>query len=377
MGDKLQRQKINERETNFSYEEKLSIAAKSNERCCHCGKKVYFGYGATVEHFVPLSKGGTNRMINLVMLCKNCNDTKSDFIYRPNDYLPYLSDKDYEDISGYFESYINSFDFVNRKNLLACDVYDVKVNPISGYKLYGNNKTKRMHMAGSSHSVKRVITQTDVERITEYYIKYLKKYGCLDDIEAAKLNILFWYTFGCIYYVEKNKEIKTFVAVTVTKANEPFIVKNSIYGDEEIYSFLNMDVFTYYSNDYSATLSWNLVRQIPSWISSEQNLNKMPIKINILKNDKISNDIVEPESIFYIGERLIESFTILCQDMNDTKRISEDTELQEFFDKFANINKENLDKWFKEHDTDSMSWMIAEVLLPESKKDEQEDVITE
>ena len=372
MGDKIERQKINERETNFSYEEKHDIAQKSGERCCHCGKKVYFGYGATIEHFVPLSKGGTNRDINLVMLCKDCNDAKSDFIYRPNDYLQYLNPEHLEKMNGYFESYINSFDFVNRKNLLSCDVYNVKVNPITNYYLSRKATAKKPRKkVGIFHSVKRVITKEDLDRITDYYIKYLKKYDCLDSIEYAKLNILFWYNFGCIYYVEKDNDIKTFVTVMVTKSNGTFTCRH-----EEVDCFLNMNIFTYYSNDYSFTLSWNLIRQIPSWIGAEQNINKIPVKVNILKADTVSYGLVDKDSIFYVGNRFIEAFMILCEDITDPNEQEDDKNLKIFFDKFAVINKENMEQWFKDHDSEAMEWMISEILLPDLNDEDSEEEST-
>ena len=47
------------------------IMNKSENKCCHCGKLISFekkkGYKkATVEHFIPLSKSGTNSIKNLV-----------------------------------------------------------------------------------------------------------------------------------------------------------------------------------------------------------------------------------------------------------------------------------------------------------------------
>ncbi len=91
MEKKPDRCKVNERE-QFSYEYKQKILAKSDDRCCHCGRKAYIGYGATVDHYVPISKGGINDDCNLVMLCETCNKEKDDLIIDPDNYLVYLKE---------------------------------------------------------------------------------------------------------------------------------------------------------------------------------------------------------------------------------------------------------------------------------------------
>lgn len=367
MADKIKRQKIVERETNFTYEEKVDIAKKSNERCCHCGKKVYFGYGATIEHFIPLSKGGTNRDINLVMLCEDCNKNKGDLIYQPEDYLEYLNKEHLHKMFDYFDSYIKSFDFVNRKNLLACDSYRVYVSANHVKPVYKKKNNIYVPAGASVHMVKRAFMK-DVDRLTDYYIKYLKKYDCLDDENAARLNILFWLTFGCIYYVEKGGEIKSFTSITITKSNGTFTVKH-----KEIDSFLTLNVFTYYSNDYSLTLSYNMVRSIPRWIGTEQDIDCIPIKINVLKNDPISNGIVDKRAIFYVGDRFMEAFIVFCSGNYDENNINNDEGLKEFFNKFALINQENMSVWFENHDSEDMQWLIEEIMLPEIDKETDEE----
>lgn len=50
--------------------------------CAYCGKRVYrevnntHNSKATIDHIVPLSKGGTNAQYNLVLSCFECNNRK-------------------------------------------------------------------------------------------------------------------------------------------------------------------------------------------------------------------------------------------------------------------------------------------------------------
>lgn len=62
----------------FSDYEKKSVYAKCNWTCAICGNPVKYKK-MTVDHIIPLSKGGTNAMDNLQLACKRCNLMKADF----------------------------------------------------------------------------------------------------------------------------------------------------------------------------------------------------------------------------------------------------------------------------------------------------------
>lgn len=62
----------------FSDYEKKSVYAKCNGTCAICGNPVKYKK-MTIDHIVPLSKGGTNGMDNLQLACKRCNLMKADF----------------------------------------------------------------------------------------------------------------------------------------------------------------------------------------------------------------------------------------------------------------------------------------------------------
>lgn len=56
---------------------KKRLAAKHGWECfyCGCGLSVETG---TVDHVIPLSRGGTNRIDNKVLACLPCNSAKAD-----------------------------------------------------------------------------------------------------------------------------------------------------------------------------------------------------------------------------------------------------------------------------------------------------------
>lgn len=60
----------------FTDYEKKTVYAKYNGCCAICGKPVKFA-DLTINHKVPLSKGGTNERSNLQLACRECNLMKS------------------------------------------------------------------------------------------------------------------------------------------------------------------------------------------------------------------------------------------------------------------------------------------------------------
>lgn len=61
----------------FSSEIRNEVYARTEGRCALCGKFVRFDQ-FTVDHIVPLAKGGTNDIENLQCTCKHCNAMKQD-----------------------------------------------------------------------------------------------------------------------------------------------------------------------------------------------------------------------------------------------------------------------------------------------------------
>ena len=50
------------------------VLARDNHTCAYCGD----GEANQVDHIIPVSKGGSNELHNLVTACARCNRLKSD-----------------------------------------------------------------------------------------------------------------------------------------------------------------------------------------------------------------------------------------------------------------------------------------------------------
>lgn len=65
--------------TGVSKKLKNRVYKRDRGTCFYCGCRVrYDGEERTLDHVIPKSKGGTNRMWNLVLSCKPCNKSKGD-----------------------------------------------------------------------------------------------------------------------------------------------------------------------------------------------------------------------------------------------------------------------------------------------------------
>lgn len=61
----------------YSDNEKRTVYDRYYGRCVYCGETVKFSY-MSIDHKVPLSKGGTNALENLQLTCRTCNRIKTD-----------------------------------------------------------------------------------------------------------------------------------------------------------------------------------------------------------------------------------------------------------------------------------------------------------
>lgn len=159
------RRKVEERKW-FTPEEKEFVKKKSNCRCSHCDKKLIDDF--TVEHVIPLNKGGSNDLSNIVTLCLDCNAKKEDFVYYPLDYYKFLEQNYLEELIDNQEQFYSGFDWVSLKNFLPEDVKELKIN-ISPKGGMISHKGKRLQVK-SSILLKKAY-YSDLDAIYNFMIK--------------------------------------------------------------------------------------------------------------------------------------------------------------------------------------------------------------
>ena len=115
---------------------KERVLSSCNGICAHCGTSLKIGVNFTLEHVIPLNKGGKNDESNYVALCEDCNKAKSDDVVEPREYYKYLPKSRVKELQEIFENYCKSTDWLGYDNLFKTDQFTL-VSAIPVFKRTG------------------------------------------------------------------------------------------------------------------------------------------------------------------------------------------------------------------------------------------------
>lgn len=346
----IRRHQVEDRE-KISDLQKDAIAQKSDHRCVWCGEKVYFGYQGTLDHFVPLKKGGTNDDENLVMMCYDCNQKKGSRLIPPNIAAKHLKEPHLSKLCDYFEEYLDRYDYLSRGNLLACDVYEVRLvnEVVSEARRKAYKRGKKLNIASVDivyHLVRAY--PDDVDKVVEFYTNYLRKYDMLYSEEAALNNIKFWMRFGVIYFIERNGQISSICTAIMNKTG-----------------YLSLNVFTPYSTRLSKAVTLGMAKTITEALMRELDIPELPIALNFIKTDPLAYKIYRANENMYSRKAMISSNYFIQNEYFDSS--SEDKidagkeRFKKFLARFADC-EDQINLYLYQNDMLDYTWMADEVL---------------
>lgn len=210
----------------LSKSEKLRILSKSDGKCCHCGMSIEVGGNFTVEHAIPIAKGGENCDANLVALCRKCNEQKRDFVVRPDSsYFKFLNEEHRIKMKDMYTKYLSNTSWFTQRNFMREDKLEIEYELRSGW--YGRSMCNRRN---SGVIVRAILTlskaaYSDLDEILNCMIKYNKKYGL--ETWYLKANLDYYFTKGAIYILRNGaKEIVSIIPISLSKM---FLREEGIY----------------------------------------------------------------------------------------------------------------------------------------------------
>lgn len=124
----------------FSYEERKAALKRSGGICACCGKKLTTKT-MTMDHIIPLWRGGKNEADNVIALCESCNKEKGSILFLPNSFYMAMEGKpEQKKMQKYVEDWFDS----------VKDQFDIAKFPLIAprtnqqVKIFGSKYAKNM-----------------------------------------------------------------------------------------------------------------------------------------------------------------------------------------------------------------------------------------
>lgn len=222
---------------------KQKILEKSKGRCAHCGKKIEVGNGFTLEHVVPISKGGTNDIENLVALCNECNHGKSNDVIKPKEYYGYVKKEVMKELEEYFRNYCNVMQWITINNMYSADVFSFITD-----KVIYNPKSKKYLNTKTNVTFKKAKPR-DKQMLLDFFLKQKEMFDrdgkSIDNVNES---LDFAMDYYCIYYYKIADEISMVIVIS------PYCV-NSTEANGEILNIYVTKAEIYLNDKYNLECS--------------------------------------------------------------------------------------------------------------------------
>jgi hypothetical protein len=136
MLDKLSDDKIKsttkKMKANRGFKKRVQWYQLGQRRCHCCGVQMTWGNNgevreASVEHLVPVSKGGTYDWVNIIITCRGCNNSRG-----TKDWIDFVTKNKFPKSEWLIGKYLNALEFYRKTN----KVINIKLyNKARAYKI--------------------------------------------------------------------------------------------------------------------------------------------------------------------------------------------------------------------------------------------------
>ena len=328
----MAREKTVERK-NFSRETRSRILLKSNNKCAHCGVGLD-EYRHTIDHFIPLSKGGTNIETNLICLCRKCNEAKDDLVLDPRSYYRYANEKTLNDFSILYDIFVQDKSWFTTRNYTREDITEIPY-PVAFPSMQSHLKKKgKDGCYVGTYFPTAILKKANYDELEEIY-EFVKKYHEKYDIPKDYLREILSQTFmlGAIYTVKKGGELIGVVPIMTEK-----LTFSNVTG-----YVLSMRGLPWIKlNEQNINILLRALAYIFGNIASINKKHNCVVGVSFPKNDVSLHNILYPQCSLYTSDddwekvfinfRIAEDGLCTCGDIDMDKEIKKTSDfLQKAF----------------------------------------------
>lgn len=164
----------------FTYQERKAALMRSKSRCACCGKKLTTKT-MTMDHIIPLLRGGKNEPENLVALCETCNKQKGNMLYLPYGFYTAITNSGEMNameryVENWFQNVKERFDL--QKFPLIAPVTNVMILPYQQKQskkdvVYNKQLVYRWAIVGKdAYDEIEAVTDLNIREIRNWFMEY-------------------------------------------------------------------------------------------------------------------------------------------------------------------------------------------------------------
>lgn len=207
-----------EKRQTLNWSRKTDILNETGFKCARCGCKIGVSEG-TVDHYLPLARGGRNESRNYIALCDTCNKEKQDFVYDPEEWYKFVPEKKLNELKKIYEAYKKSNTWFTRRHFTPDDAFVFAVDSYAQGIIFSHLGRGNTVNTGT---MRYRADRADYSRLQEVY-DYAKKIrgDKYDKDGSIKEYISSVFMDGAFYIVTgKSKEIIAILSVHVRRDSE-------------------------------------------------------------------------------------------------------------------------------------------------------------